>query len=498
LSIVLLVLAHGATQGHAQQQSSSRIERLRGGNIGMNLKWSGTMFSGLGTRSAALSGSITTLHPGAAAISSNPAGLGFAKGLSVLLDWAPPLEINPDGLLKFEDKVNDSLNETAKDNSTTGQVLPGTVEDAVVNSKLDMLGGLKGGALMYGNPYMTLAFSFYQPFRLEAQFNVSGIEFLAAALNSAGDETHRIFGTVNGNLNMNLNIELSSIGIGRKLFDNLSVGLVYDQFNGAMDFEGTFLPEGIISSAGGDTRAFNDPARIQYDSLFAVMKGNWEGTGHRFRVGLGYHPTPRISLDAVFTASANIDLRGPFSMTHNNIRALNLNAEGDEEVFDVGKLVEDNLTQTEKKVTRIPGIDLELPGSVTLGFSAEWSHFLASATYTGYFDNLAYRFSHEQFDSLMTKTDGGEVHQGLKLGSAFRFAIGVEQLLVGGGVLFLETFKETRHDDRLELDISKRDNLFVPFFSLGGGVDMGSRFRLDYVATLFSSSFLRFSTSYRF
>lgn len=479
----------------AQEGNNSRIDRLRGGIIGVDFKWSGEIFSGLGARADAMGGSISTLYPDAESISSNPAGLGFARGFSMTLDWSPPLTINPAGILGIEDKVNESLMETAEKNSLDGVVTPGTVEDAEVNSELDMRGGLKGGAVMYGNPFFTVAASFHQPFRLETQLNMSGMEFLAAALDDNGEETQRIFGTINGNLNMNLNVLNSSIGFGTWVLPNFSIGMVYDNFNGEMDFESTFLPEGIISSTGGDTRAFNDPARVQYDSLFAVMKGDWEGNGFRFRWGLGYHPKPNISLDAVIALPFTMDLSGPFSMVHNNIRALNLDADEDEEVLDVDILVDDNLTKTEKKITRVPGIDLEVPGSFALGFSSRWDNYLASVVYTKYFDDLGYRFSYEQFDSLNVRTKSGEIHQGISPGSAFRIGIGVEELILGSGIVFAETFKAEIIDNEPP-EISDKDKVFLPFFSLGGGVKLSSHFRLDYVLTLYNSSFFRFSTTY--
>lgn len=477
-------------------ESKSRIDRLRGGVLGMKFKWSGSFFSGLGARADAMGGSISTLNPGAESISSNPAALGFAHGFHITLDWAPPLTIDPGGIFGIQDQINESLMETAKNNSPEGVVAPGTVTDAVVNSELDMRGGLKGGALLYGNPLLSVAAAFHQPFRMESQINMSGIEFLAVALDDDGKETNRIFGTVNGNFNLGLNFETSSLGIGTRLFPNLAVGMVYDNINGESNFESTFLPEGIISK-GDDIRAFNDPRRIQYDSLYAIIKGDWEGSGHRFRWGVGYHPKPNLSLDAALALPFTVDLRGPFTMVHNTIRALNLGAEGDEEVFDVDILVEDNLTKTVKRVTRVPGVDFEIPGSLSLGFTTRWDNYLASVVYIKYFEPLAYRLSYDQFDSVGVPLKGGEIHQGIDLGSAFRLGIGVEPLILGLGVVFGETFRTELVEFRTKTETADRSRIFLPFFSLGGGVKLGPRFRLDYVLNFYNSSFLRFSTSYR-
>ncbi len=501
-SLIIFFIAIQGPSICAQDKSSSRIERLRGGTIGMNMKWSGEAFSsGLGSRADAMGGSISTLFPDAESIASNPAGLGFARGFYVILDWSPPVRIDPAiaakpfGIGNLEDRVNDSLRNSARDNSPNGVLEPGIVEDATVNSELDMRGGLKGAAVLYGHPLFSLAASFYQPFRFETQLSMSGMEFLAASLNDSGDETQRIFGTVNGNLNVNLNIENSSVAIATRLFPKLAVGMAFDNLNGELNFEGTFLPEGIIRSAGGDSRAFNDPARVQYDSLFANIRGDWEGSARRVRWGVGYHPNRHISLDATVVMPFSMNLTGPFSMIHNNIRALNLDAGEDEEVFDVDILVEDNLTRTDKRVTQTPGMELESPGLITAGFSAKWQNYVASAVLTRYFDNLGYRFNYEQFDSLGVRTTSGKVHQGIKLGSAFRFGIGVKQLILGGGVLFGESFKTTLKNNEVP-EISKPGDILLPFFSLGGGFKMSSHFRFDYVVSLYSSSFFRFSTSY--
>ncbi|MFQ5650983.1 MAG: hypothetical protein ACE5IY_13660 [bacterium] len=482
---------------------TSQIERLRGGVIGMNLKWSGEAFSaGLGSRADAMGGSISTLFPDPESISSNPAGLAFTKGLRLTLDWSPPVTIDPTvfarpfGIGDVEDEINESLRDAARNNSPGGILKPETVQDAVVNSRLDMRGGLKGGVVSYGTSTFALAASFYQPFRLEAQFNVSGVEFLAVALDDGGNESQRIFGTVNGNLNANLNVENSSIGLGIRFLPNLSGGIAYDNLNGEINFAGTFLPEGIIRSAGGDSRAFNDPTRIQYDSLFATINGDWEGRTQRIRLGVGYHPTRHISLDATFTTPYRMKLSGPFSMIHNSIRALDLNAEGDEEVLDVDILVEDNLTKTEKKITQASGFELQGPGSLTMGFSAGWGNYVASFVYSKYFDNLGYRFRYEQFDSLLVQTKEGEIHQGMKLASSFRLGIGVEQLILGLGLLFGETFKSTIENQK-QPTLSKPDDFLLPFFSLGGGIKFSSHLRVDYVLSLYNSSFFRFSTTYR-
>ncbi|MFQ5638885.1 MAG: hypothetical protein ACE5IR_12930 [bacterium] len=499
--ILVLPVCLSAQDGNG---SNSRLDRLRGGNLGMKIQWSGESFSGLGSRADAMGGSIGTLYPGPDAISFNPAGLGFARGFQVTLDWAPPLTLNPAGIFGIENRINESLIIVSENNNpprdpNTGELRPDqVVKDADVTSELDMRGGLKGGAIMYGTPYFTIAGSFHQPLRFETQINISGAEFLAAALDDDGKETNLIFATVNGNFNLNLNIETSSIAIAtERLLPNLSLGMVYDNFNAEMNFASTFLPEGIISSTGGDTRFFNDPAKIQYDSLFAEIKGDWEGNGIRLRWGLGYHPIPNISVDAVVALPAKIDLRGPFSMVHNEIRALDLRAGENEEVFDIDILVEDNLTKTKKINTRIPGIDIEMPGSATFGLSARWDkNYVASLVYAKYFDHLAYRMQYSQFDSLNNPEEFGEIHQGIELGSSYRIGIGVEPLIIGLGLVLGDTFSETTTNG--DAPKISRNRIFVPVFSLGGGVKIGPRFRLDYVLSLLNSSFLRFSTSYAF
>jgi len=485
-----------------EEESNSRIDRLTGGDIGLNFKWSGEAFSNLGSRADAMGGSISTLFPGAESISSNPAGLGFAHDFQVTLDWSPPLVINPDGILGIQSKVNDALITAAENNnppidSVSGKPVPErVVEDARVSSNLDMRGGLKGGALMYGNPIFAVGASFHQPFRIESQLNMSGMEFLAAALDDEGRETHRLFGTINGNVNMNFTVESTNFGAGTRLLPNLSLGVVYEHFNGDMDFEGTFLPEGIIASTGGETRSFNDPAQVQYDSLYAIMRGNWEGNGFRFRSGVGYHPIRNISLDAVVVTPATIDLRGPSTVIYNSIRALNLDASEDEDVLDVDVLVEDNLTKTEKNIVRTQGVDIEMPGSAAFGFSAKWDNYLASVVYTKYFDHMGYTFRYEKLDSLGMKKDGGRIHQGIDFGHALRLGIGVEQLILGLGFLTAKTFREEIQDDESEPDISEPNKFFIPFFSLGGGVRINSSIRLDYVLSLYNSAFFRFSTTF--
>ncbi len=503
LCIIFLIFSPSFLGAQNENASNSRIDRLHGGTLGFKIKWSGEVFSGMGSRADAMGGSISTLYPGADAISINPAGLGFAHGFHITLDWAPHIGINPGGFLGIEDKYNDKLIEAASKNnppinSSTGKPNPfAVVDSATVNSELTMGGGLKGGAIMYGNPYFAIAASFHQPLRLETQINVSGIEFLASSLDDQGKETINMFGTVNGNMNLELDIESSSIGFGTRILPNLSAGIVYDHFNGEMNFEGTFLPEGIIASVTGGTRYFNDPERVQYDSLFAVGKGDWDGNGYRFRGGVGYHPFRNISFDAVIALPFTIDLTGPFSMVHNEIRALNLKAEEDEDVIDSDIFLEDNLTKTQKRKTEVSGMDIEVHGSVALGFSAKWANYVASVVYVKYFDQLGYKLSYDQFDSFGVNIKGGDIHQGIDLGSAYRLGIGVEQLILGLGVVFGQTFRKTVIDSREEPEIGKRKRLFLPFFSLGGGVNLGSRFRLDYILSLNNSSFLRFSTSYR-
>ncbi len=492
--------------------SNSRLDRLRGGNIGMKIRWSGESFSGLGTRADAMGGSISTLFPSGDLISANPAGLGFARGFQVTLDWAPPLKINPGAILGLEGRINDGLIEAAKNNNPPLDPLTGVprpdsvVTPADVTTQLTMPGGLKGGAVLYATPYFAVGAAFHQSLSLETQITVSGIEFLAAALDDEGKETNRIFGTINGNSNVVLTVESTTLAIAsERLFPNLAVGLAYDNFGSELNFESTYLPEGIISSTGGDTRFFNDPARIQYDSLYAITRGDWQGSGDRFRLGLGYHPSSRFSLDLTLNQPFSIDLSGPFSMVHNNIRALNLGAGENEDVLDVDVLVEDNLTKTEKVRTEVPGMQIDAPGLLSLGFSARWgANYVASAVYTHYFSKLAYNFAYTQFDSLGGRKETGAIRQGLRLKTAYRIGIGVEPLILGLGVTFAETFREIRTVERddlgndvVDLDTGGAD-FFIPIFSLGGTFHVGRHFRFDYVASLLNSSFFRFSTSYAF
>ncbi|RMD95571.1 MAG: hypothetical protein D6813_00110, partial [Calditrichaeota bacterium] len=360
----------------------------------------------------------------------------------------------------------------------------------------DMTGGLKGGALLYGNPIFAVAASFNEPFRLETQMNMSGFEFNAVALNDQGEETHRIFGTLNGNFNLDLSFFTSTIGFGTRLLPNLSLGLAYDNFNAETTFEGTFLPEGIISTRNSQA-FFNDPRKTQYDSLYAIIRGNWKGNGFRLRTGLGYHPRHNISFDAVLILPATIDLSGPFTMIHNQVRALNLGAGENEEVLDVDVLLEDNLTRTVKKITRVPGIDIKLPGQASVGVSSRWKNYVASIVFTRYFHDLGYHLTYEQFDSLNVLIKGGEINQGIRLKNAIKLGIGVEQLILGLGVIFGETFRQETVLGRTEPKEDKPTTFFVPLFSLGGGFKFKSRLRFDYVVSPYHSSFFRFSTSYQ-
>lgn len=450
----------------------------------------------MGSRADAMGGSISTLFSDAETISSNPAGLGFARGFSFTLDWSPPLIIDPSRIFDLEKKLNNALFEAVENNTPEDAIISDVVTEAELNSELDMRGGLKGGAVMYGSDVLGIGASFHQPFRIENQLNMSGMEFLAVALDDDGGELQRIFGTVNGNFNMKFTMESSSIGIGTKILPNLSAGVVFDNFNGELNFGGTFLPEAIISSAGGDTRAFNDPALVQYDSLFATINGDWQGHAQRFRFGMGYHPNSGISFDMVYSAPFKMRLEGPFRMVYNNIRALNFDAGDDEEVFDVDILVEDNLTKTEKKVIEVPSMKLESVGLFSLGVSSRWSHYIASATYTKFIDNFAYKLTYQQFDSLMVEEESGSIYQGVHLNSSLRVGIGVKALILGTGFVFGHTFKETTDNDDPAPKISGKNNFLLPFFSLGGAMHIGSNFRIDYVLGLYSSSFFRFSTTY--
>ena len=488
---------------HAQNGGNSRIDRLFGGNIGVNMKWSGSGFSGLGARPEAMGGSITTLFSDAQSVSSNPAGLGFARGFSMVFDWSPGMTINPDGISKaiglgsLEDRINTSLNETVRNNSSGGVVQPGAVQNASVHNNLDMNGGLKGAALMYGNPIFALAFSFHQPLQLDLQLNMSGVEFLAAALDNSGKETQRIFGIVNGNLNMVLVMRSSTIAAGTRLHPKLAVGLAYDNFNSSINIDGTFLPEGVIASASGDTRSFNDPARVQYDSLYTTIGGNLEGDDFRLRGGAGYHPTHNISIDATFSMPVDIQLSGSFAMIYNNIAALDLGADDNEEVFDVDKLVEDNLTKTEKQAFGLQNLNLKTPGNIAVGFSARWDNYLASLVYTKYFSALGYGLNYEKRDSLNVVTDAGSITQGVNFKSAIRLGIGVKPMMLGLGFISGKTFSQKIIAGESKPEVDDKGNLFLPMLSLGGSIKLTSHFQFDYVASLYNSSFFRFSTTYR-
>ena len=96
----------------------------------------------------------------------------------------------------------------------------------------------------------------------------------------------------------------------------------------------------------------------------------------------------------------------------------------------------------------------------------------------------------------MVKERSGSVYQGAHLNSSLRVGIGFKEFIIGTGFIFGNTFKETTRNSDPDPKIAERDDFLLPFFSLGGGIRIGSNLKVDYVLGLYTSSFFRFSTTY--
>jgi hypothetical protein len=160
---VILFSLHSLTA-----QDNTKFHEFQGGNVNFDLTYYTGFIYGIGSRN--LNTNSTLENYGAESIYWNPAGLAFMQKSQLFVDYAPPLSVNPNAFVDFQDEINSNIDDEFKSKLSNNAIYN------YPDLNTDFPSGTRIQSIALAIPFNKFAFglSYYNPFELKLEVLESG------------------------------------------------------------------------------------------------------------------------------------------------------------------------------------------------------------------------------------------------------------------------------------------------------------------------------------
>ncbi len=463
---------------------SSNLELFHGGVVGLDVRFGGNgLNSFTGTFESAGDG-IAQITPGGKTVRWNPAGLAFIEKGLVYSSFQPPLSVPVNRVFNVQRYTNDQIELGIQDFVQDRASFD--FEGVEVSPQVKYLGRQGNVSGILTNKYFVIGLAIHNKTSLGLDFSIDGGRFSAVSEASGGGTTIRLLGRVNGALSSEIGLRGLSFAIGKRVGNNLGVGLGYDRYASTMTVAGVMAPEAQVSS-GAQEFAFNSPTSTHYDSLRAFLRGNLNGVGARWRLGVSYRLWQKLSLDAAYFGGASISMPEELNLRYDKVAAIDLKAEADEQFLDANRLIQDKFTGTLQRNVLLSDIAFTFPRHFAFSASTKWKTGRASLTYGFYGKAASLSYRYIVFGDSAQVNSEGMRQLGLKPRRVIFTNLGADWLQVKLGAVQTRPFIHSIN----ETEKLTQTTLWFPIFAVSGGVNRvyWQRLRLDYALTFGITSF---------
>ncbi len=475
--IVLLILS-----APSSAQVENRLEYFNGGTMEASFEFRSSILTGMGIYEAASGRGITTFRPSSASIYWNPAGLASLKKGECQFEALPGLKYQPD----FQDRINEEID---------AELVTFDVAGPVIYPQLSLSGGQRPAivssfSLAYPVKDYTLGFAYQSLLNLRFQMLGAGLE---AQISTIEENPEAIpvtaYVAVDMNMYFNLLAEEYSLAAARSITDRLDAGITLKRTSVSLDLNGKLSPEGILSGPIVET-AFNDPRAGYTNDFYQKMKGDFSGGKWGAKLGMAYYKSDRLCFNLTADIRPSITMNGDMEITQYNFPALNLNAEEDEETFNVDTLDLAEATRTYKALY-FPSdeMTIRIPSSFSVGVG----YRALSLTLSSYFGEMGFEYElGEGPDSTITNYKRGLKP---KFGAMLGYYVGMFR--VSAGVILADEVVAGYNDaDGVPLEPMK--GIPIPRFNLEFGRQIMENWRLETLIVGMPEAALRIGITYEF
>lgn len=463
-------------------QNNTKVYEFQGGNINLDMTYYTGFIYGIGSRNLNTNSSLENY--GAESIYWNPAGLAFMEKAQLFVDYAPPLSVNPNAFLDFQDEINSSIDDEFKSDLANNAIYN------YPNLKTTFPSGARIQSIALAMPFnnFTVGLSYYNPFEFKLDFIEAGFRAFFIDNEQSATEQQTAF-RASGDVNayFHLFAESYAFAMAYKFTDEFAAGLTveyYDVFAKAkanLNFYGSIA----IGYNGnfGETILFNDPGRGYPNSLFSSMDGKFSGDSWGIKLGSSY----RIMDfgEVAFTANIpfTVHLDGSLDIVQNS-PGFYSNGDIDEDLIDPNQT-----TRTEQTIYHSKGMKIKLPGNVNLGYTHAFGGFTLITNIGYHFNEFSYDYSNTESHSDDSTVVERSYMGGIKMKTDLRMGFDLGAVKIGGGAIFAE---EVRDDDEAP------SSFVIPVFSFAFGLPITENLRFDANLLSLTMPISRLTLSYIF
>lgn len=379
------------------------------------------------------------------------------------------------------------------------------------------IGGLNGFAASFSQTeFGSWGIAFHKPLMLDFELIGNGISVTIkdTSTNSDGNlETTLV--PLGIELFSNLNIDFSQvdIGFGRKISDDLSVGIGVNFLDCNIVSNLTAKINGMIRQTGGDIDinvAFNDPNVSYRNTLNDSIEIDFHKNLFGAKLACSYKPNNWLYLDAVYNLPRKANLNGSLRIVQHTLGALNLGYDENagEELFDMELLKPAELTYTNRTVYESNILELSYPGGIEFSAAAKNGPWKFILSYKKPLGELSFHYECDVYEDGRNKSEDGDfidyadtTHKsytlGLKMRHNFKFAVGYGRLAISGQFILADQILEGFKDDNDET-VEPMKNIPLGSLAIGFGFRVYKNSFIDLNLIALPSPILRTTLTYEF
>jgi len=378
-------------------QGDTELLDFAGGNLKSSLRFGLNTHHRLCDPNGALISEMAGILPSIHHIYTNPAALAWHKKSRAVITFSPGFGISIDKLADIDKEVKTNVDEQIED-MRSDELILNDEDYPQLDIDFGMPNQLSGGLVFPIGPVVT-GFGVYQPFY--TSFDLIGTGLQARLKTTDEDPTKEVtfLGSLDLSLLMRIRIIDYAFSASTKILPKLSAGFTYERLVGSAGFNGNMEFQGVMVTAGNES-AFNDENDPWHNDLFSRGDGNYSGSTGTFVLGTAYQLSPGFGLSASVKFPSKLTMSGNADVEQYTIPGLNLQAEEDEDVLDSTELDLSEPTKTHPLINPTGrSIDIEMPGSYSLGISSMLGSLVFSLSFTEYNGKFGLRHVMEKGNS---------------------------------------------------------------------------------------------------
>lgn len=496
--------------------ADNEITVFKGGTHNLNLSFYSTYFMGSTARSRSFGNSVSSSIFDAHLINSNPAGMAKAKQNMLSFDLVPGIGLNLASLYGgLQDAVDEAVDDAIEKDESPN--IDKTYPELKAN--IAQAGGLNQfGLVIYDKKLGSFGFMWNRPFYLDMNYIGNALNFTVEdkSIKDEGTEDEYEEITIlplNIELFSNANINMQQAGMswGKELSEKLAVGAGFNFSRLSIESKLNANIGGFIRQYGGDTDinvAFDDPNVAYRNTMNDSVNVNFNGNFTGMVLSTSWQASERWLFDFALSTSRSQELSGSLHIVQHTLGALNLNAEDDEDTFDVELLKPAQIAYTNRTEYISDYMKVTIPGAFAMSSTYQKEDFKFIFSYEKPIGELSLDYKCIRFrdgekkDStnvFVAYADSTYLNYkvGIKPKHVVKVAVGWTHFAISAQLTFADIIADNVKDsDGLPVEPAK--NLIIPGIAFGTGFKLTQNTFVDFNLIALPSPFLRTTVTWNF